>query len=126
MNQKQWEEIKYFKPQEFDSPDEPGSGQNMSFDLVQILDKARQKCGRPLVLHSGMRSQTHNTDVGGVNESAHTLGFAVDIDCQDSQSRFDLIKIFTDLGIRRIGIGKTFLHVDIDPDKPQSVVWLYS
>lgn len=125
MNDKQWEEIKYFKSSEFDSNDEPGSGKNMNFDLVKILDKARQKIGRPLVLHSGMRSVKHNAEVGGVSESAHTMGMAADIDCPDSQTRFDLINIFLEFGIRRLGIGKNFLHIDIDPDKPQSVVWLY-
>ena len=28
-------------------------------------------------------------------------------------------------GFKRIGIGSTFIHVDLDLDKPQNVFWLY-
>jgi hypothetical protein len=29
------------------------------------------------------------------------------------------------LGIRRIGIAKTFIHFDLDDTKPPKVAWLY-
>jgi hypothetical protein len=29
------------------------------------------------------------------------------------------------LGVQRIGIGQTFLHIDVSRTLPQQVVWLY-
>ena len=42
-----------------------------------------------------------------------------------SQDRFNLINIFLDLGITRIGIAKAFIHIDVDPDKSPDVIWTY-
>jgi len=30
-----------------------------------------------------------------------------------------------EVGFTRIGIGNTFIHVDIDKDKSQNVIWTY-
>ncbi len=42
-----------------------------------------------------------------------------------SKDRFELIDIFLDLGINRIGIADTFIHIDVDPDKSPNVIWTY-
>ena len=39
--------MKYFKLKEFDSPDEPGSGSNMSEEILHMLDVARKIYGKP-------------------------------------------------------------------------------
>lgn len=40
-------ELKYFSIQDFDSPDEPGSGTLMDEEFLLLLDKAREISGTP-------------------------------------------------------------------------------
>ena len=118
-------DLKYFKHEEFDSPDLPGSASGMNPEFLKIIDQIRGKCGFPLHINSGFRTKAHNEKVGGKPESAHTLGLACDILVLGSRERFKIIEAALSLGIKRIGIGTTFLHLDMDFSKDQEVVWLY-
>ncbi|EAR14661.1 D-Ala-D-Ala carboxypeptidase family metallohydrolase [Robiginitalea biformata] len=117
--------MKYFSTFEFDSPDSPGSGMKMDLGFLKMLDKAREVADIPFVITSGYRTPQYNDRVGGVDGSAHTRGFAADIACRDSVSRYNIIKSLQVAGFTRIGIASTFIHVDNDPDKPQEVIWVY-
>lgn len=124
MTPEEWATIEYFKPSEFDSHDEPGTGAAMQYELVHRLDLLRARFGKPVLVVSGIRTPEHNAEVGGVNESAHIGGWAADIVCMGSKDRYRLVRIALIL-FRRIGIGDSFIHVDLDPTKPQDVIWLY-
>ena len=76
--------FKYFTYGEFDSPDLEGSGKNMSDELISMLDIARKKYGKAIVINSGYRTVKRNAKVGGTPESSHTKGLAVDIACNNS------------------------------------------
>ena len=47
--------------------------------LMQILDRARKWSGHPIVIISGLRCDTWNTLQGGVENSQHKFGEAVDV-----------------------------------------------
>jgi hypothetical protein len=115
----------HFKKEEFDSPDLPGSGENMDAKFLNWLDAARDMCDFGWVITSGYRTKAHNNKVGGVDSSAHTRGYAADIRCQSSHQRYEIIRSLLAVGFRRIGIASNFVHVDNDPDKPAGVVWTY-
>lgn len=115
----------HFTYSEFDSPDEPGSGKNMSRTFLNRLDSSRDMCYFPFVITSGFRTKAHNNKVGGVDSSAHTRGYAADIACNQSHQRYDLIRSLISAGFNRIGIASNFIHVDCDPDKPTNVIWTY-
>lgn len=117
--------MKYFTIAEFDSPDEPGSGVNMHQDLLELLDEMRTIYGKPIAITSGYRTKEHNSYVGGKENSSHLKGLAVDIAIADSNQRYEIIRIAMLLGIKRIGTGKGFVHIDIDGDKAQNVNWVY-
>lgn len=117
--------MKYFKISEFDSPDLKGSGEGMNKDLLQIIDKARDLFAKPIHINSGMRTVERNALVGGSENSSHLRGLAIDVACDNSRDRYRLIEIFMLLGINRIGIAKTFIHIDIDPEKDTDVIWTY-
>lgn len=117
--------MKYFKIEEFSSPDQPGSGDKMNPEFLEMLDKAREIAGVPFIITSGYRTEDHNALVGGVDSSAHTRGFAADIACRDSKSRYNIINSLQAAGFNRIGISGIFIHVDSDPEKPSEVIWTY-
>ena len=117
--------MKYFTIAEFDSPDEPGSGVNMHQDLLELLDEMRAIYGKPIVITSGYRTKKHNSYVGGKQNSSHLKGLAVDIAIADSNQRYEIIRIAMLLGIKRIGTGKGFVHIDIDDSKTSNVNWVY-
>ena len=94
-------------------------------DFREKLNKAREIAGVPFVLNSAYRCERHNAEVGGSETSAHLFGVAVDIRISDSRERFCVLKGLFAAGFHRIGIGKTFIHVDDDLTKPKEVCWLY-
>jgi len=117
--------MKYFKYHEFDSPDVDGSGQMMDAEILSMLDTAREIYGKPMAINSGFRTEEHNQEVGGTENSSHLRGLAADIKCTTSADRYDLLDSLFKAGFNRIGIAKTFIHVDIDPDKPPFLIWTY-
>jgi len=102
-----------------------GDKDSISDDLIHALDRLEREVGFDLTFNSGYRCPKCNTRVGGVRNSAHLRGLAVDISCSFSILRFNLLKAALDLGFRRIGIGKTIIHLDVDVSLPQDVIWTY-
>lgn len=90
-----------------------------------LLDSLREAAGVPLVLTSAFRTFDQNLYAGGAPNSAHLKGLAVDIACNSSATRYAIIRACFSVGICRIGIGKNFIHVDIDESLPQNVIWNY-
>jgi len=103
-----------------------GCGLNkMNPEFLSLLDSIRAKYGKPLALTSAMRCEKNNADQGGAKNSAHLVGMAADIRIAGGRMRRTLARIADELGVGRIGFGRTFLHVDNDPFLPQDVWWTY-
>ena len=121
-------DLKYFKLSEFDSPDEPNSGSKMDKKFLEKLDYARHNAGIPFKINSGYRTKAWNSKVGGRVGSSHTgdVGRAADIAYNGSRDRYIIVKSLMEVGITRIGIGKSFIHCDVDKQKDQDVIWLYN
>lgn len=98
--------------------------ENIDLEFVQRLQNARNRLG-PLRVLSGSRCRDHNRCVGGSENSSHLAGWAADLACSDSRSRFELVNALQAVGLRRIGMGNNFVHVDFDSAKSQRVLWLY-
>ena len=118
-----------FSYDEFDSPLQEGSGQLMSNELITMLDDARDLAGVSFKITSGFRveSDIQRLKKAGYKVSAkssHLKGLAADIAC-DNSTRFKILDSLLKVGFNRIGIGSTFIHVDIDPDKPPFTIWTY-
>lgn len=118
-------ELRYFKLEEFDSPDHVGSGSVMQESTLLMLEEARYLADMPFVINSGYRTETHNAKVGGKPNSAHTRGYAVDIKVRNGLERMKVVKALMDAGFTRIGVARTFVHADNDPSLPQNVLWAY-
>ena len=120
-----WQKLKYFSRHEFDSPDAPGSGDLMDYEFIKKLELIRLFIKEPVIINSGYRSAERNAMVGGVKDSAHRTGNAADIRCTTSQYRCKLINTALIVGIKRIGIGNNYVHLDNDKTKVQNVIWVY-
>jgi len=97
---------------------------NMDVDFLAKLDEAREFAGIPFVINSAYRSPEHNAKVGGKPTSSHLKGLAVDIKAKDSTTRGIILDALRMVGFNRIGIAKSFIHVDLDLEKSKST-WLY-
>ena len=122
--------LTYFNFEEFDSGDEIGSGLpkcqggKMNLEFLHKLDEARTIAGVPFKITSGYRSEAWNKRCGGRVGSSHLKGCAVDIAVNNSAHRSAVVQGLIKAGFTRIGIAKTFIHADTDPNKP-SAIWLY-
>lgn len=92
--------------------------------LVEMLDKARGFAKVPFRITSGYRTAAENKAAGGVFDSAHTRGLAVDLACYDSRTRMKMIAALIMAGFTRIGAYTSHLHADTDESLPQEVLWL--
>ena len=97
---------------------------NMNKDFLFVLDEAREFAGIPFVINSAYRSPEHPLSIKN-SSSSHIKGLAVDIKATDSITRFKIVKALIEVGFTRIGIADTFIHVDLDLDKTQNVIWTY-
>jgi len=102
---------------------------NLDVGFIQKLEKAREIAGVPFVITSGYRLPGDNVTVGGVQDSAHTRGLAVDLRSRSPKSHFAIIKGAIDAGVKRIGYytdrdGRpTHVHIDGDISLSQDVMW---
>ena len=97
---------------------------NMSKEFLFVLDEAREFAGIPFIINSAYRSPEHPLSIKNPS-SSHIKGLAVDIKATDSKTRFKIVKALIEVGFTRIGIADTFIHVDLDLDKTQNVIWTY-
>ena len=97
---------------------------NMNVDFLAKLDEAREFAGIPFIINSAYRSPSHPESIKNPT-SSHIKGLAVDIKAKDSITRFKVLDALIAVGFNRIGIAGTFIHVDLDLDKSQNVIWTY-
>lgn len=116
---------RYFSDAEFRRCSPSCSIGQMDEGFLRLLDQVRETAGIPLVLKCGYRSQAWDLSKGRSGNSAHTRGKAVDIRCNASATRWKIVRAAISCGVRRIGIGEGFVHIDNDDTLPQGVIWHY-
>ena len=122
--------FKYFTYKEFDCKGGQGKGENMNDDFICLLDDARELAGIPFKITSGYRTPEYNKQLIDYGfqasiTSSHLQGLAADIEVKSSEDRFRIIGSLVSVGIYRIGIGKDFIHCDIDENKKPNLIWTY-
>ena len=98
------------------------------------LDKLRELLGKPIHVTSGCRCTSHNADLRSrgyhsVDGSAHTISErqeceAADLECSSSTYRRELLILAHSI-FNRVGVAKSFIHVDDDQAKDANVTWTY-
>lgn len=86
---------------------------------------AQQMAGFQFTITSAYRSQAYERSKGRKGTSSHCKGLAVDISTRDSHTRFKVVASLLYAGWPRIGIGKTFIHADMDETKAHPIIFHY-
>lgn len=113
-----WAEIKHFSREEFRCkcggaycggfPHEP-EGQ-----LVRLADTVREHFGEPVIVTSGLRCETHNRNVGGVWNSRHLTGRALDFRVRGKDSNAVLPYVQSLPGVHyAYAIDENHVHMDV-------------
>lgn len=114
-----WDEIKHFKREEFRCkcggkycegfPKEPQK------KLVATADRVREYFGKPVIVSSGVRCDKHNANVGGVTNSRHRLGKAMDF-CVKGKTSSQVLAYVQKLPEIRYAyaIDRKYVHMDIE------------
>lgn len=89
------------------------------------LDRLRSLCGFPIKLNSAYRSPEYDKSMNRSGNSAHCRGLAFDIRCTNSEQRAYIVATALKVGFLRIGIAKSFIHLDCDYVKSYPRIWVY-
>ena len=81
--------------------------------LVTLLEKIRDRFGKPIHINSAYRTAKYNAKIGGVSNSYHVKGMAADIVAQGVPPK-RIAQYAETLGCGGIGWyeGKKFVHID--------------
>ena len=105
--------MKWFKEKEFvcrccgELP--PFAKENTVALVHEVLDPARERLGKPIIVNSGYRCAKHNREVGGATNSQHMKGEAADIRCDDNKKLLKLL--MESQKFDQLIIYPTFIHV---------------
>ena len=120
--------MKYFKLREFACNCCGKSKINRTF--LKVLNSARSYSKNedgsdvPFIITSGYRCENHPESIKNPT-SSHIKGLAADILVKNSRERAVILAALMNAGFSRFGIGHNFLHVDLDEDKAQVLIWTY-
>lgn len=114
----------HFAEVEFTRCNPPCKLSDMQESFMNRLETARIIAGIPFVLNSAYRTREYEISRGRAGGSSHCKGRAVDISCIGTRNRQIMVSALIKAGFTRIGIAKTFIHVDYDTDKTDAL-WLY-
>lgn len=102
-----------------------GGKSEMDVHFMLMLESARYNARIAFRINSGWRCVVHNSAVGGKKTSSHLEGMAADIKADTPRQFYIIVTTLIKAGFTRIGIGKTFVHVDNDPNKNPGRIWPY-
>ena len=112
-----WDNVKYFKRSEFACkcggkycngyPAEPKE------KLIMVAENVREHFGKAMPVSSGLRCTRHNANVGGVSNSRHLSGKAMDFCVSGVPAATVLSYVKQQKGIR-YAIDGSYVHMDIE------------
>ena len=86
----------------------------MQQGIVQLADRARTELKGAGFVSSGLRCPQHNANVGGVSNSRHLIGKAIDLRIEGKTARQTLTWAQKQSEVRyAYAIDANFVHMDI-------------
>jgi len=95
---------------------------------IKKLDLLRDALGHSIWINSACRCEIHNAEVGGKKNSTHICtsekySHAFDLKIKSDADRFQIARKAMAFGFHRIGVYKTFIHIDDDITK-RPALWV--
>lgn len=119
-----WKDIRYFTKTEFKCKcgGKYCNGYPAEIDMVMVgyADEIRHRLGKPLNVNSGLRCSQWNTLQGGVSNSQHRYGTAVDLGKPSGVTVAEMAAIAEDVIGNTGGIGIYSWGIHIDSRKTKS------
>lgn len=119
-----WKDIRYFTKTEFKCKcgGRHCNGYPAEIDMTMVgyADEIRHRLGKPLNVNSGMRCSVWNQIQGGVSNSQHLYGTAVDLGCPAGTTPAKMAAIAEDVIGNTGGIGIYSWGIHIDSRKTKS------
>jgi len=113
-----WEGIRYFTPAEFAckcGTHCDGWPARMDIRVVKIADRARAHFGAAGEVVSGLRCEIHNRNAGGVSNSRHLTGKAIDLRIRGVSAARLLDYLESEPEVRyAYAINDTNVHLDVE------------
>ena len=112
-----WRDIRYFSRKEFAckcSSYCDGYPAQMQRGVVELADRAREELKGVGFVSSGLRCPQHNANVGGVSNSRHLSGKAIDLRIEGKSARQTLAWVQKQPEVRyAYAIDANFVHMDV-------------
>lgn len=113
-----WDGIKYFTKDEFKCKCGGkycnGFPVEVDYKLLQLADVVREHFGMPITVSSGVRCETHNAKVGGVANSRHRFGKAMDYSVRGVPASIVLPYVQSLSGVNyAYAIDGSYVHMDV-------------
>ena len=113
-----WSNIQYFSRKEFAcicGKYCDGYPAQMQRTVVELADRARAELSGVGFVSSGLRCSQHNANVGGVSDSRHLIGKAIDLRIEGKSARQTLTWAQKQPEVRyAYAIDTSFVHIDIE------------
>lgn len=114
-----WNEVKYFGKAEFKCNCGgkycDGFPAEMHPALVRVADRVRERFGAAALVSSGVRCEQHNANVGGVPNSRHLYGKAMDFRISGKKAAEVLEYVWQQPEISyAYDIDGTYVHMDVE------------
>ena len=114
-----WDSVKHFERSEFachcDGKYCNGFPAEMQQKLITVADRVRDYFKAPVTVSSGVRCSRHNANVGGVSNSRHLSGKAMDFSVRGKTSAQVLAYVQKQPEIRySYAIDGSWVHMDIE------------
>ena len=116
--------LNYFTNNDFRNANPSCSINDMDENFLHRLDVARFHSGVPYIVNSAFRTVEHEKSKGRSGDSSHTKGVAVDLKATNSRTRFKIIEGLLKAGFTRMGVYDWGIHVDLDYEKEQQVIFI--
>lgn len=92
--------------------------QTVDVELLNVLERLRERFSQPIVINSGCRCPKHNKAIRGSENSKHIQGSAADIVVKNTPTEevyIYLAESYPD----KYGIGKyaSWIHIDVRTDR---------
>lgn len=109
-----WDGIKYFQKSEWAC--KCGCGlDNVNHTLVTVAERTRKYFNAPITISSGLRCPTRNAQAGGVSNSRHLTGKAMDFCVRGKSAAQVLAYVQKQPEIRyAYAINESYVHMDVN------------